>query len=403
MAAPAVRVGVLVGDVPEQQPALLEVLDQLLVGLLEELTADQIQLGQELPGGVDHVHHRHVVLAAAAEVLLTVRGGLVHQAGAVLGGDVVLQHDEVRVLVRPLDQLERPLVAPALQVGPAEPLGHGPALAERGLQQRFRHHQGLVPVGRGHVRHVAVRCDQRVRHECPRRRGPGQQCRLPGQRPGGEREPHVHRRVGDGLVSTRLAELVVGQTGPAARAVRRDPEVLDQQVGVEDLLQRPPDRVDVRRVHRPVGVVEVHPVAHPGGELLERVHVPQHRLAALRVELRDAVPLDVGPSRQPELLLHAHLDVQALAVPAGLPADRVPLHGPVAREQVLEHPRLDVVRAGHPVRGRRALVEVPRLAAGGVGQALLEGVVGLPEREHVALHRREVDLGRDLLPAVLVG
>ena len=69
---------------------------------------------------VDRVDHRDPVAPARREVVLTEGGGLVHQAGAVLGGDVVLVDHVVRVrsvralgACRPLDELERPLVGPA--------------------------------------------------------------------------------------------------------------------------------------------------------------------------------------------------------------------------------------------------------------------------------------------------
>ena len=53
MAAPAVRVGVLVGDVPEQQSAGLEVGDELLVGILEEGAAGLGQLVRAMKFTVD--------------------------------------------------------------------------------------------------------------------------------------------------------------------------------------------------------------------------------------------------------------------------------------------------------------------------------------------------------------
>ena len=90
----------------------------------------------------------------------------------------------------------------------------------------------------------------------------------PASGPRGEREADVDRGVDDGLVA--LGQLVVGQAGAAARAPRGDPVVLDQQALVEDLLQRPPHRLDVVRVHGAVGVVQVDPVAHALGQRRRR-------------------------------------------------------------------------------------------------------------------------------------
>ena len=152
VAAPAVRVAVLVGDVPEQQPALLEVLDQVGVGVLEELAADQRHLVAEVAVGAHRDHDRQPVGAADRHVVLAEGGGLVHQAGAVLGGDVVGEHHEVRrgaggLHRRELDQVEGPLVGPALHVLAGDRAGHGPALAQHRLEQRLGDDQGLGAVG----------------------------------------------------------------------------------------------------------------------------------------------------------------------------------------------------------------------------------------------------------------
>ncbi len=162
-----------------------------------------------------------------------------------------------------------------------------------------------------------------------------------------------------------------------------------------DLLERPPHRLDVGRVHRAVRVGGVDPVAHPLGHLLEGVDVPQHGLPALGVELRDAVLLDVGLAGEAELLLDGELDGQAVAVPAGLPLDQVALHRLEPREDVLEDAGLDVVGAGAAVRGRRALVERPARAVAGAVQGLVEGLVLPPEVEHLVLEGGEVHLGWD--------
>lgn len=74
MAAPAVRVAVLVGQVPEQQAALGEVLGELLVGLLEEDAADQRDLVAEGAVRADGVDDGQAVGTADLEVVLTEGG-----------------------------------------------------------------------------------------------------------------------------------------------------------------------------------------------------------------------------------------------------------------------------------------------------------------------------------------
>lgn len=313
-------------------------------------------------------------------------------AGAVLGGDVVGVQHVVRVL--DLDQVERPGVRPALHLGAGERLPGGlPALAERLAHQRLGDDQALGAVGGHHIGDVRVHGGGGVGHQGPRGGRPDQQRGLARERAGGQREADEHRGVDHGLVALR--ELVVGQAGAAARAPRGDPVVLHQQALVEDLLQRPPDGLDVLRVHRPVRLVEVDPVAHPLGELGELVGVAGDRVAAPGVELGDAVRLDVLLAGEAQLLLDGQLDRQAVAVPAGLAGDVVALHGPEAREDVLEDAGLDVVGAGHAVGGRRALVEDPLGTTLGLLQAAPEHLLVLPEAEDLVLERGQVDLRGD--------
>ena len=314
------------------------------------------------------------------------------EARAVLGRDVAVDDDVVRV--GDVDQVEGPGVGPALHV--AAGVGRvldGPALAEGGSDQRGGHHEPVAVLGRDDVVDVGVGGDGRVGDEGPGGRGPHEQVGGAGERAGGQGEADVDRRVDDGLVALR--QLVVGEAGAAARAVRRDAVVLDQETLVEDDLERPPHALDVGRVHRAIGLGEVDPVAHPLGHRLELTDVAEHRLTAAGVELRHPEVLDVALAREPELLLHGELDGQAVAVPAGLAGDVVALHRPVAREDVLEDPGLDVVGAGHAVGCRRAFVEDPERAAPGGLDAAREDVALAPQREDLAVDRREVDLRGD--------
>ena len=64
--------------------------------MLEELAADEADVVVEVAVGADRVDHGQAVRQADLHVLLAERGGLVHEPGAVLGRDVVGEHDEVR-------------------------------------------------------------------------------------------------------------------------------------------------------------------------------------------------------------------------------------------------------------------------------------------------------------------
>ena len=131
---------------------------------------------------------------------------------------------------------------------------------------------------------------------------------------------------------------------PAARAVRHDLVPLVQEPLLPHLLQRPPDGLDVVVVEREVRLVRVDPEGDPLGQPLPLVDVLEHRLAALLVELGDAVALDVVLVVEAELPLDLELDRQAMAVPAALAVDLMAAHRLEAREDVLEHAAQDVVR-----------------------------------------------------------
>ncbi len=130
------------------------------------------------------------------------------------------------------------------------------------------------------------------------------------------------------------------------------------------------------------------------------LEVLEHRLAALGVELGDPVPLDVL------LALEARAPARPRSPPAGRGspsrpcARRVAAHGLVAREDVLEDAREDVVDARAAVRRRRALVEDPRPAPLAPAQRLVEDVALAPALEDLLL---EVGEGRPRIDRPVVG
>ncbi len=394
MAAPAVRVGVLIGEVTEHEASLLEVSDEGLVGLLEEHPADDRHLVAEVSIGLKGIDDGKSVAAAGEEVIRTEGGSLMHEAGAIVGGHVVGEEHEVGI--GDVDEVEGPVVANPLERGPGHRLEDSDLiLTEDRWNELLRHDEQLVLLGAHHgVGGIRLHRDGGVRHECPRSRGPDEKRDTRVALGEGVIRAHgesdIDRRIDDRLVA--LCQLVVGQAGAAPGAVGRHAMILGEQPLVEDLLERPPDALDVVLVHGPVGAIHVDPVAHAPGHLGELVHMPQDGLATAGIELRDAVGLDVLLSREAELLLHGQLDGQAVTVPAGLSRNVVALHRPVAGEDVLEDASLDVMGARCSVRRGRPLVEHPEGSSLALGDRGLEDALGVPHGQDLVLQCRQVDL-----------
>ena len=76
--------------------------------------------------------------------------------------------------------------------------------------------------------------------------------------------------------------------------------------------------------------------------------------------------------------------------------DLVPLHRPIAGEDVFEHAGFDVVRAGGAIGGGWSLVEDPHRGVSALFHAAMEGVLVAPEREHLVLESGQVDLRLNL-------
>ncbi len=274
---------------------------------------------------------------------------------------------------------------------------HGGRVAEHLLDERLgEHHRGVELAGLGtDVDELGVDRDRGVGDERPRRRRPDQQLVAGLQRAAVLRDAEAH--VDGGILDVLIAErdLVARQRGAAARAVRDDAVSLVEQALAGDLLQRPPDRLDVGRVQRAVGVVEVQPEADPLGQRVPVLEEGEHRLAALGVELRDPVLLDLGLGLDPELLLDGDLDGQAMRVPAAAALDVVAAHRAEAGEDVLEGAAQDVVHAGRAVRRRRPLPEDPGLGPLTPPHGLAKHVALTPALEDLLLELREGDLRVD--------
>jgi hypothetical protein len=124
-----------------QAPARAQVLDQVLVGILDEaagVRADALVVGAVAADRVDHVQ---AVLGAEPEVVLAERDRRVDDAGAVLGRHEVAGEHGVALGAVLLggDERERRLVARAEHLGASEAVGDR-GLTEHALDERLGEH-----------------------------------------------------------------------------------------------------------------------------------------------------------------------------------------------------------------------------------------------------------------------
>jgi hypothetical protein len=131
VAAPAVRIRVLVVLGAEEHPALAQVGDERRVGRLEEQAADQRDVVVEVAVGADRVDHLQALGAGDLVVLRAERGRHVHESGTGVGGDVVPVDDAERVSeALGVQELERPGVVGPDELGAGQPRRDLGALAE---------------------------------------------------------------------------------------------------------------------------------------------------------------------------------------------------------------------------------------------------------------------------------
>ncbi len=314
----------------QELAAAAQVLEDLRIGFLDaqpSVGGDALVVGAV---GEDGVDRRQIVGLTEAEVVLAEGDGCVHEAGAVLGGDEVGGQHRVALLavLGCRDEVERRLIGESDELGAGECLRDPHVRSEQLFGQRLGDDEVVVCADVGELR---VDGDGGIGHERPRRRRPDHELAARA------RKDHVGRWVDHVLVDAGLAEFVARERRAATRAVRDHLQSLEQEVLLVDRLQRPPDRLDVARVERPVRVLGVHPVADAVGQPRPVIDVAEHDLTAAGVEAVDPVALDVGLLLHPQLALDGEFDRQAVAVPAALTVDLVPAHRPVAGEDVLEY------------------------------------------------------------------
>ncbi len=392
--APAVRVGVRVGLVPENHAALFEVAHDRLVRLKDLNTLIRGYERRELRALVDGHDGRDAVRLAEILVVLAERRRHMHHAGTVLGGhEVAAEHPE---RVRGVGQeVEQRRVRATDEFGAqhrADRLESVQLLRVRADPGRAQDHALAVTFEHG-VGDVRPHRDRQVRWQRPRRRRPDQQllAGLQGERDG-------QRRIGPILVDVVHPGLGVRQRRLAAPAVGEHAEALVHQALVVEALERPHDGFHVVGVERLVVVREVDPAGLTRDVALPVHRVLQHRRPAGVVELVHAEFEDLRLRGDAELLLRLDFGRQAVAVPAEPALDPATPHGLVARNQVLHVAGQQVAVVRQAVRERRAVVEHELVGAPRPGiarvDAGLERFVARPVVEHVLFHHRQRRAGR---------
>jgi hypothetical protein len=391
-APPAVRVGVLEGDVLEDAAPGLEVLDDVLVGILDVAPGVGGDRGLEVAFVVDGVDELDAGGLAGVEVVLAVGGRHVDETGTVRRRDVAGVDDAegARGLAVGEERKQR-RVAQADEGAAGLLFMDDMALAEHLGGEVLRDPVGVAVVvfGAGaDVLDVVVYGDTEVRRQRPRGRRPDEQALLVVAVDG-----QTHREGGVVDVAVVEAGLEVRQRRRQAPRIGHDAQALVDEALVEELLEGPPHALHEREVHGLVVVVEVDPATDAGDGLLPLVHVAEHAGAALLVELPDAVGADVGGAREPELLLDVHLDGQTVGVPAEATLDAVTAHRPVARDDVLQCAGDDVAVVRQARREGRAVVEDVGLLGGALVHGAGEDVAALPELEDAELFRGKGGVG----------
>ena len=320
-----------------------------------------------------------------------------HDAGAVVGGDVVGREHDVRLRVALVVGERRGVAAPD-QVGTLEPLHHSlpgilTELAGVGAQPRLGEQVALGAAGEVGLHHdvvdVGAHRHRQVAGEGPGGGGPDQ-----GQLTGLEAVADGHRGVLPVLVDLLVhPQLVVAQRRLVVPAVGQAAEALVDQALVVERLERPEHRLHERRVERLVVVLEVDPAGLAGDVLLPLTRVLHHRVAALGVEALDPQLEDLLLGLDAELAHRLELGGQAVGVPPEAALDAPAAHRLVAGDDVLDVAGEQVPVVRQAVGEGRAVVEdelvgavLPRRP---VGDRRSEGVVGRPAGEHGILDLRE--------------
>ena len=393
IAAPAERIVMLKLRRLDQQSALLQILQNELVRVLDEHAGPLGLLGQAALR-IHQLNERQVILTTHAGVVLTECRRNVNDTGAVAHGDVGIADDIVELRALALHGVER-LILDVLERLALHRFHDDRLLflaAEDGFDQRTRHIVGVALEGQLHIFVIRVDAQRDVARQRPRGRRPRDEI-------GVLRALHLEAddrgRLLDGLIALR--NLVAGERGAAARAVRNDLMTLIEQTLFVDLLQAPPFGFDIVILVGDVRMLHVSPVADALAHLFPLGLILPDRLFAFLDERFDAVFLNLRLAVQTQHLLDFQLDRQTMGIPARLAQHIVTLHRAIARDDVLDRTRFHVSDMRLAVRGGRSVKERERRRTLAELDRLFENILVAPEFDDLFLALSEVHVGRNLL------
>ena len=383
-APPACGIGVTQFLFAEERSRGAQVVQEQRVGGLEALPGDRRHLVGEDAMAVERVEEPDVLPLTDPLVVHAVARRDVDESGALGFPHEFVQNDSVAALPGTGEGKQR-------RVGKVRELGADVAMEDfrsPGEKPRDRslgeHVLVAIRASDTEVREIRPRGDEEVGGQRPGRGRPGEE--VPRRSVVGRRhvEADGHRRVGEFLVA--LGDFVGRERGLAARAVREGVESFRNEPAVEQCLERPPDALDVVRVHRGIGMVVVEPVPDLAAHFAPGLHVLVDAGAALLTEPVDAVGLDLALELETVPFLDLELDRESVAVPpAHRRDDPVASHPAVAQRDVLQRPGQRRPEVGSAVGRRRTLGEAERRAVRMEGQGPGNEVGVCPEFLHASL------------------
>ena len=171
------------------------------------------------------------------------------------------------------------------------------------------------------------------------------------------RSLELHSQCVDLHCLISLSDLVGGKSGSAARAVRLDLVTFIDHILLEELVDDPPDRLNIIVVQGDVRVIHVRQIAGTFTHISPHIREGEYRFPALLIEFLDSVFLNVLLSAHAQVLLHLDLHRKSVGIPAGPGCDLEALHPLIAVDGILQCTGHHMVNARLAVRCRRSLEE----------------------------------------------